>query len=51
MITRPVVIPRLQSRSYLLAAFRRKRPINGLTAEERYELAPSCMSRKEHCEG
>jgi len=30
---------------------RRERPRRRRTAEQRDELAPSCMSGKEHCEG
>jgi len=35
----------------LLLRARRERPCHGRAVDERYELAPPCMSRKEHCEG
>src|SRR5262249_24115066 len=38
-------------RRQLLLRARRERPRSDRAAEQRYELAPPCMSRKEHCEG
>jgi hypothetical protein len=34
-----------------IAILRRERPRRCRAAEQRDELAPPCMSRKEHCEG
>ena len=37
--------------SHNLSRARRERPCDRRAAEKRYELAPPCMSGKEHCEG
>jgi len=45
------IIQNTDGRGTSLLRPRRERPRSSRAAEQRDELAPSCMSRKEHCEG